>query len=301
MNPALLSSNYGAYLTPPEVVGRYHKYVKALDQRNAEAAGVAPCEKLPPFGDYFSNEYSIVGARWTATIEQDGNSVDWGANRLEYWPRAAAYCNPEYGSAIEAACMTMVRFGHDLRTCEVVGLLPARPDTAWCQGLVMRTMSAAVAVKGRLTFWKPIPLDDPRPAGERVSLAKRRGEDEKAYKKRMNDTPRWIRRYWPEATMDTLPAPFRRSRVEGMAVGPELSWDGKPCPAPFPSLIPYWGDNVDLFVQAFHGLGGVVVRENRALDFLLAALAKRAEPGDADLIEQARRLPRGGYFPRRGS
>ena len=47
----------------------------------------------------------------------------------------------------------------------------------------------------------------------------------------------------------------RPSRVPGFVVGPELDALGKPQPAPFPSLFPYFGPDVELFSFYFGDLG----------------------------------------------
>lgn len=51
----------------------------------------------------------------------------------------------------------------------------------------------------------------------------------------------YLQRWWPWATEQHLPKPFRLLG-NGFAVGPEISKDGKPSPAPFPSLICFFAD-----------------------------------------------------------
>ena len=259
MERALLTSLNSAYLTPPVIVARVHRMVRMLDRSYAADAAVQPCVDLPPFGDYFTNDFSIVGARFTANRELDGTRVDWGLGKLPYWPRAYAYANPPYGDEIVPALETMVRFGSELRTCDVVGCLPARPDTTWCQEHVFLQATAWIWARGRFTFWREIPIDDPRPEAEREPLVRAKGETPTAFAKRVAGQPQWLRRHWPKATADDLPKPFERSRVPGFAVGPELAANGKPSPAPFPSLLPYYGPHTQLFEQIFGGLGAIAV------------------------------------------
>jgi hypothetical protein len=255
VNPKLLTSTHSAYLTPPTVVCRVQAFAKALDIRYAKKAKREPCRGLPPFGDFYTNEHSIVGARYTATRALDGNLVNWGARKLDYWERAFAYANPPYGDEIVKPIEVMGRFGSELRTCDVIACLPSRTDAAWCQEGVFSRASAVVFGAGRQTFWREISLEDPRPEGEREPLVKAPGESAQAFKKRVEGQPQWLRRHWPKATMDDLPAPFRPSRVPGFVVGPELDALGKPQPAPFPSLFPYFGPDVELFRYYFGDLG----------------------------------------------
>jgi hypothetical protein len=170
--------------------------------------------------DLATNDASQVGAHFSADgVEVDGLTVD--ASVADCW-----FCNPPYGSKIKSFAERFAYWG-GTRGLPGLALLPARDDPAWAQEQVYRTASAWVHVRGRLTFWLPIPLareDAPPVEGEH------NGEDRY-----------YLRRWFAGATDERLPAPFR-SLAPGYAIGPELGANGKPQSAPFPSLVAFWAD-----------------------------------------------------------
>lgn len=201
---ALLTSKNVHYCTPPEVVRPMRRVL------------------IPPGSgrrlmDPASNGASIVGAHLTADGD-DVNGLELRASEADAW-----FNNPPYGVAIGAWTEWQAHAG---RTLGVPGmsLLPARTDTKWCRANIFGSADAILFVDGRLTFWVPIPLhrSDAAPVAD--------GEE-----------PYYLRRWYPYATDDNLPAPFR-SLSPGIAVGPELGSSGKPQGAPFPSMIPFWAD-----------------------------------------------------------
>jgi hypothetical protein len=235
INAGLLSSKNGSYLTPPSIIGRVHRFLKEKAEDEHRHAGVEWDGKVPPFGDPFTNGASLVGAKYTCDLSkgQDGNTVDWGTFVRPHGERAFAYENPEYGDAIAAAMATTHRFGRELESCEIVALLPNRPDTRWCQRHVHASADAWIDVAGRLTFWLPIEIAA-------------------------------LRQWHPGASDDHLPDPWRLLEP-GWAVGPEVGHNGKPCAAPFPSLIGYWGPSVRLFAKHFGKLGTLSVARDRVV------------------------------------
>src|SRR5690606_27927783 len=134
--------------------------------------------------------------------------------------RGNVYCNPPYGDAIVAFTNRMRQLAGELRTCSLIALLPARIDTAWCQDDVIASADAWCDWRGRITFWQP--------------------GDSGAYDKGGNK----------------LRDPLRRHDE----VGPCLDRNGRPMPAPFPSLVPYWGDDVRAFANVFGPYGPITVR-----------------------------------------
>jgi hypothetical protein len=74
--------------------------------------------------------------------------------------------------------------------------------------------------------------------------------------------PSFLRRWYPTASDTNLPPPWRLLEP-GIAVGPEVGKDGKPCGAPFPSLVPYWGDDVRGFARSFGTLGTLEIAGER--------------------------------------
>jgi hypothetical protein len=200
---ALLTSKNEHYCSPPEVVRPMRRVLipKGSNRRLMDPA---------------TNGASIVGAHLFA----DGVNVDGrllNARDADCW-----YKNPPYGKSISE----WIEWAHHAgRVLGVPGisLLPARVDTAWFRRVVT-SADAILYVDGRLTFWVPIPL-------ARHRAAKVEGDAE----------PYYLRRWYPTATDEELPHPFRLLEP-GLAVGPELGSNGKPQSAPFPSLIPFWAD-----------------------------------------------------------
>jgi hypothetical protein len=200
----LLTSVNSHYCTPPEIVVPMRRL---LVPRGAGRRLLDPA----------SNGASIVGAHMTCDgLASDGLSVRW--SDADCW-----YSNPPYGTEIAAHVERQAYWGREIGI-PGISLLPARVDTRWCTKHIFGTADAWLYVAGRLTFWIPVPLDikdAPVPA--------KGGE------------PYYLRRWFPGATDDDLPAPFR-CLEPGFAVGPELGSNGKPQAAPFPSLVAFWAD-----------------------------------------------------------
>jgi hypothetical protein len=183
--------------------------------------------------DPCSNRGSVVPANTSAYVgETDGLSIPW---------RGKVYANPEYGVNIGLWIDRMVERGGRMRCCEIVALLPARVDTEWCEA-VMRSADAWCFWRGRITFWR---VWSPAAELERLKAAERR---------------------WPISGIlesmrgGKLPPGFRVN-ANGLIVGPELNKKtGDTQPAPFPSLVPYWGDDVGKFASVFRRKGSVTVR-----------------------------------------
>lgn len=260
MNTALLSSKFGSYLTPPSFMSRVHRHLHAKQVIEYELVGQVYVPKgAPPFLDPYSNDASITSARHTCDITRgiDGNEVNWGDTKYRR-PHGGAYtfCNPEYGDAIAAAMAKMHHEGRTLRSSEIVSLLPNRPDTQWCQKHVHRSADAWIDVEGRLTFWLAIPIEDPRTSSERKVEA----EAAKDKSAKAKPVP-FLRRWHPKASDTNLPEPWRLLEP-GIAVGPEIGSNGKPCGAPFPSLVAYWGDDVAGFAKFFWSLGTLTIAKD---------------------------------------
>ncbi|HVI00889.1 MAG TPA: hypothetical protein VM869_19365 [Enhygromyxa sp.] len=203
---ALLSSTNEHYCTPPEVVSR----VRAV---------LVPDGSGRTLFDPSSNDSSIVGANMIADgIRVDGLTCAWDC--CDTW-----YGNFPYGLKLPDFARRAAHWGRG-RGVPGITLTPARSDTEWTH-VIKSTADAWCEVRGRLTFWTPCPIRK-RDAIVRASK---------------NKPPEliFLQRWWPWATEENLPKPFRLLRP-GWAVGPELSKDGKPQPAPFPSLIGFWAD-----------------------------------------------------------
>jgi hypothetical protein len=235
LNPALLSSDNIHFNTPPSFVARLH--------------GLWPG---PGFADMADNPTSVTRAR-SRCMGPDLEHTDGLAAR---WS-GPSFCNPPYGREMPRWSAAWHHWGRRLRTAEIVGLVPARPDAAWCQGAwtdpdfgdsvgVLRSADAWVWVSGRLTFWRPIAIAE-------ADAPARFDRDGKAMGKI------YLRRWYPDACDEALPEPFVLHE-RGTAIGPTLAANGKPSAAPFPSLVPYWGDRVRDFAAWFGPLGTIVVR-----------------------------------------
>jgi hypothetical protein len=183
-----------------------------------------------------SNRGSIVPAAVSAYAgEVDGLSMPW---------RDKVFINPEYGVNIGLWIDRMVDRGGRMRCCEIVALLPARVDTKWCED-VMRSADAWCFWRGRLTFWRTWA---PEAEMERLTAKERRD-------------PKLALPGILEAMRAGSPPEGFRVNANGLIVGPELNKStGLPQPAPFPSLIPYWGDDVAKFASVFRRKGSVTIR-----------------------------------------
>lgn len=179
--------------------------------------------------DPWTNDASQVGADLVCDGEKvDGHQAKWTA-------ADTSFENPPYGEEI-LACVETSHHWHVEVGMPGISLYPARTDTVWMQGGrkgkrevvgVYRSADAWVEVKGRLAFWRPISITrDGAPGVEK---------GERYY----------MQRWWPWATDEKLPKPFRLVSP-GLAVGPEVAGpSGKPATAqsaPFPSLIAFWAD-----------------------------------------------------------
>jgi hypothetical protein len=297
LNPALLSSKFGSYLTPPDFMRRVHRFLHKKQALEYDLAGEVYVPKgPPPFLDPYSNDASLTGARHTCDITRgvNGNEVNWGDEkyRRPYAKAGFTFCNPEYGEPIAAALAKMHHEGHVLRSSEIIALLPARPDPAWCQDDVFASADAWVWVRGRFTFWLAIPIDDPRSAAER-----RAEEAETAGGKKAKIKPvPFLRRWYPKASNPNLPDPWRLLEP-GIAVGPEVGSNGKPCGAPFPSLVPYWGDDVRGFARHFRSLGTLVIARDQKLPLVPSDAMLASCPAEVReyVLASSRRLA--GVYP----
>ncbi len=150
--------------------------------------------------DPATNRASLVEADTHAYVgEEDGLALPWIGQ---------LFCNPPYGDKIALWTKAMRLRAGDLRSCQLIGLLPARVDTSWCQADVFASADAWVFWSGRITFWQV--------------------------------------------------------RADG-SVGPCLDKKGNPMPAPFPSLVPYWGPDPIGFGRVFGRYGPVTIpRGDRA-------------------------------------
>lgn len=92
-------------------------------------------DALEPLGpialDPCSNGTSIVGARVAWTLADDGLASSWAACIARTKPRGFVYVNPPFNELDVwiARCAQEASAG-----CEVVALVPNRPDTAWMAG-----------------------------------------------------------------------------------------------------------------------------------------------------------------------
>jgi len=183
--------------------------------------------------DPATNRGSIVPANEHAYVgETDGLAVPW---------RGLVYVNCPYGSQIGLWIRRMIEHGEHLRCAKIIALLPARVDTAWGQA-VMASADAWCFWAGRITFWR---VWDPAAELERLT-------------KKERDWP--IAEILESMRGGSLPKPFRVN-ANGLIVGPELNKKtGAAQPAPFPSLVPYWGEDPSDFVRVFRRKGLVTVR-----------------------------------------
>ena len=114
----MMSSDRPDWNTPPEVLDRV---------RRIAPIGLDPC----------GNEGSIVGARVTLSLDDDGLAADWCNAGL-------VFVNCPYGRTIghwTAKCVQEAALG-----ATVVALLPARTDARWWQTTVPHAM--------RVCFWR---------------------------------------------------------------------------------------------------------------------------------------------------
>lgn len=155
------------------------------------------------------------------------------------------YVNPPYGTEIELWIRRMIQYAGDMRITELLALLPARIDTEWGQR-ALASADAWCAWFGRITFWR---VWDPDAELAKLKASERRDPKLKQFLQLI------------EAMRGgQYPADFRRNE-HGLLVGPELN--RKTCipqPAPFPSLVPYWGEDVRLFTNEFRPYGTITVR-----------------------------------------
>mgnify|MGYP005816097565 FL=1 len=123
INSSMFSSASGDWCTPIEIVSLVH---------SIDPIGLDPC----------SNEHSLVGAKTSWTIKDDGLTKRWAGNGL-------VYVNPPYGREIEKwvqkCCIEA------LTGVEIVALLPARVDTRWFQSFA-RNAEEVLFYRGRIRF-----------------------------------------------------------------------------------------------------------------------------------------------------
>lgn len=172
-----------------------------------------------------ANDHAYVG-------EVDGLSIPWRGN---------VYNNPPFGTQIGLWVRRMIEHGEHTRAAKIIAMLPARVDTAWGQS-VMGSADAWCFWAGRITFWR---VWDPAAELERLTN-RERGLAIAGVLETLRD--------------GALPKPFVLN-ANGLVVGPELNKStGLPQPAPFPSLVPYWGDDVAAFARVFRRKGSVTIR-----------------------------------------
>ena len=127
MNSALMSSVKMDWNTPANVI----KWIKS---GWPDGVDLDPC----------SNATSIVGAKKTYTIEDDGLSQSWD---VPY--EGLIYVNPPYGNDLPKWIDKALQETRWDRT--MVLLVPARTDTLWWHKLVKHAHSV-IFIKGRLRF-----------------------------------------------------------------------------------------------------------------------------------------------------
>ena len=198
MNRALLSSNLEHYLTPPSFLDLVVQVMGGIDL------------------DPASNRASQVPADRSCYVgEEDGLLAPW---------HGRIFANPPYGSKIPLWCARIHQVMRQLKTADqLIGLLPARMDTSWCQRNILESADAWLLWSGRITFWRVWNTD---------ALLK--------------------------VTRGRPPAPFRQLD-DGTWIGPDLDKHGKPSPAPFPSLVPFWGPDPVAFGRVFLPYGTLVI------------------------------------------
>lgn len=203
---ACLTSNKQHYCTPARIVCPMNRLL------------------IPPGSgrtliDPATNSAAATGATFNALGEGDvdGLTARWSVadcwfnnppyNNVEKWAEAQAY----WGGDVGLPGMSLVK---------------ASLDTGWAQTILLPSADAICLIKGRLAFHLPIPLE--------LNDADPVTGDEKPY---------FLRRWYPWATDDNLPAGYR-SVSPGWAIGPELSKKPKPSFqfAPFPSMVCFWRD-----------------------------------------------------------
>ena len=182
-----------------------------------------------------TNRGSLVPANSNAYVgEIDGLSIPWLGN---------VFVNPVYGTEIGLWIERMVERGGRMRCCQLIALLPARVDTEWCEK-VMDSADAWCFWRGRITFWRVW-----SPAAELESVTAKERRSRAA-----------IIGILESMRDGSLPDGFRIND-NGLIVGPELNRKtGQPQPAPFPSVVPYWGEDIAKFVRTFRRKGSVTVR-----------------------------------------
>lgn len=127
LNDALFSSQKSNWCTPQEVIDPILLLGEiALD----------PC----------SNENSIVPAKRSVCLPENGLEIDWPEAKL-----GITYVNPPYGNQTELWMKKAVH-EHKHRNSEVILLVPARPDTKLWQDVVFPHASAICFWRGRLKF-----------------------------------------------------------------------------------------------------------------------------------------------------
>lgn len=216
--PALTSSESTHWLTSPDVCDVVEQALDGIDN------------------DYSSNRASVVPAKNSYyNGERDGFSVDW---------EGKVYLNPEYGPAIVRWVKKMCLVGG--KTCELVGCVPGRIDTAWCQR-IFASANAWCSWRGRIPFWRS--WDPERELEELLAdPVKRRGK---------------LIPILRRLAAGELVGEFMRN-ANGILVGPDLNVKtGQVQPAAFPSLFPYFGPNVLRFARAFAPRGAVTIRTGK--------------------------------------
>lgn len=222
---ALMSSRNAHYCTPPKIAVPVRQVLVPKGSRSR----VDPSRPRRTLLDPSTNAAALGSKLLRPTFIADGITVDglslaW--NCADTW-----FNNPPYGIVIKDWIERQCYWGREAGV-PGISLVPARTDPAWAQR-IFASADAWLFVDGRLTFWVPIPLE----LEDATPPRQRRDKDGKL----VDDGPYYLRRWFPDASDEHLPPPFRLLEP-GLAIGPELGRTGAPQAAPFPSLVPFWGD-----------------------------------------------------------
>lgn len=244
ISQALFTSLNEHYCSPPEIVVPMHRVLRPDRIYRADGSTIA----IEPE----SHSRLLDPATNTAAITRPdvfANGIDVDGRKLPWDCADAWYNNPPYGRKI-VDWVKLQHFWGRTRLVPGISLLPSRTDTGWMQQFVFASADAWIFVTGRLTFWVPIPVELANAAPSK----KRKDSNGKL----VDVGPYYLKRWHPGATDELLPKPFRLLEP-GFAVGPELGANGRPQPAPFPSLVAYWGPDVREFARHFLPLGHLII------------------------------------------
>lgn len=180
--------------------------------------------------DPCSNDLSLVGAP-DACVWPERDGL-----KARWWGHILM--NPPYGKKIKPFIVRAAEFGG--RGATIYGIVPARTDTAWGQ-LAMQSARALLLWRGRMVFWALQRLEDAREA-----------------------------KGWAGRGPGNLPDPWRMVGDDHI-LGPQIGREtGEALPAPFPTMVPFWGPQSDLegFVDTFRHKGVLMVKSGRKREIL---------------------------------